>query len=49
MRAPALTPRVGLVIADRSPEPVLAWALLDVARGRDLPGRLDRLLNEHLP
>nr|WP_262846998.1 LysR family transcriptional regulator [Sphaerisporangium corydalis] len=45
---PARAPRVGLVIADRTPEPALARALLDVARDVDVHGILDRLLRDHL-
>jgi DNA-binding transcriptional LysR family regulator len=48
MERPAQAPRVGLVVADRSPEPVLATALLDVTRGLDLRDILDRLLRDHL-
>jgi DNA-binding transcriptional LysR family regulator len=45
---PAQTPRVGLVVADRTTEPVLASALLDVARAIDMRGALDRLLHGYL-
>ncbi|MDP9844822.1 LysR family transcriptional regulator [Streptosporangium lutulentum] len=48
MERPAHVPRVGLVIADRSPEPVLAQALLDVTRELDLRDELDRLVHQHL-
>nr|WP_239094508.1 LysR family transcriptional regulator [Planotetraspora silvatica] len=48
MEQPVQAPRVGLVVADRSPEPVLATALLDVTRGLDLRDTLDRLLRDHL-
>jgi hypothetical protein len=36
------------VVADRSPEPVLARALLDVTRELDLRDELDRLVHQHL-
>ncbi|MFC7643148.1 hypothetical protein ACFQX6_21595 [Streptosporangium lutulentum] len=36
------------MIADRSPEPVLAQALLDVTRELDLRDELDRLVHQHL-
>ncbi|GGJ83595.1 LysR family transcriptional regulator [Streptomyces camponoticapitis] len=45
---PAHGPRVGLVIADRSPEPVLAKALLEVARQVSLREVLDGLLGTYL-
>ncbi|GII26841.1 LysR family transcriptional regulator [Planotetraspora mira] len=48
MEQPAQVPRVGLVVADRSPEPVLAGALLEITRGLDLRDTLDRLLRDHL-
>ncbi|MEV7085751.1 LysR family transcriptional regulator [Streptomyces sp. NPDC093085] len=45
---PAHGPRVGLVIADRTPEPVLARALLETARQAGVREALDRLLDTHL-
>jgi DNA-binding transcriptional LysR family regulator len=48
MERPAQAPRIGLVVADRSPEPVLARALLDVTRELDLRDELDRLVYQHL-
>ncbi|GAA0994413.1 LysR family transcriptional regulator [Acrocarpospora macrocephala] len=45
---PRQAPRVGLVIADRTPEPVLARALLDVTAHIDIRGTLDRLLHDYL-
>ena len=48
LKGPAHGPRVGLVIAARSPEPVLARALLDVARQAGVHNALDELLDVHL-
>jgi len=48
LKSPAHGPRVGLVIAARSPEPVLARALLDVARQAGVHKALDDLLDVHL-
>ncbi|MFE4367665.1 LysR family transcriptional regulator [Streptomyces sp. NPDC056835] len=45
---PAHGPRVGLVIADRSPAPVLARALLEIAREAGVREALDRLLDTYL-
>jgi DNA-binding transcriptional LysR family regulator len=42
-------PRVGLVLIDRTPVPVLARALMEIARELDLRADLDRVLREHLP
>ncbi|WP_440072711.1 hypothetical protein [Streptosporangium sp. OZ121] len=42
------TPRVGLVMADRTPEPVLARALPEVTRDLDLRDTFDRMLHDHL-
>ncbi|MEU6574806.1 LysR family transcriptional regulator [Streptomyces sp. NPDC046805] len=39
---------VGLVLADRTPESMLARALVDVARQLDMPGELDRALRRHV-
>lgn len=44
----ALGPHVGLVLADRDPEPILAQALVDVARRVDLEASLADLLAGHL-
>ncbi|WP_433382534.1 hypothetical protein [Streptosporangium sp. CA-115845] len=48
MERPARAPRVGLVMADRTPEPVLARALLEVTRDLDLRDTFDRMLHDHL-
>jgi DNA-binding transcriptional LysR family regulator len=48
LKGPAHGPRVGLVIAARSPEPVLARALLDIARQAGVHKALDDLLDVHL-
>ena len=48
LKGPADGPRVGLVIAARSPEPVLARALLEVARQAGVHKALDDLLDVHL-
>jgi len=48
LKSPAHGPRVGLVIAARSPEPVLARALLDIARQAGVQNALDELLDVHL-
>ncbi|MFB7269082.1 LysR family transcriptional regulator [Streptomyces sp. NPDC056244] len=45
---PSHGPRVGLVIADRSPEPVLARALLEIAREAGVREALDDLLDTYL-
>ncbi|WP_236796977.1 LysR family transcriptional regulator [Amycolatopsis sp. GM8] len=45
---PHRAPRIGLVTADHDPEPILVRALLDLARGLDLRGELDRVLRRHL-
>jgi hypothetical protein len=45
LKGPDHGPRVGLVIAARSPEPVLARALLDVARQARIRGTLDSLVD----
>jgi hypothetical protein len=41
-------PLVGLVLADREPEPILAAALLEVAARGEVSDALDALLEEHL-
>ncbi|WP_049579538.1 LysR family transcriptional regulator [Streptomyces sp. SBT349] len=48
LECPAHGPRVGLVIADRSPESVLGRALLDVARQIRVHDTLNSLLDGHL-
>ncbi|KIF66617.1 LysR family transcriptional regulator [Streptomyces sp. AcH 505] len=48
LATPAHGPRVGLVIADRSPEPVLARGLLEIAREAGVREALDRLLDTYL-
>ena len=45
---PRHSPQVGLVLADRDPEPILAQALLDISHRVDVDGTLDRLLRDHL-
>ncbi|MGH3761684.1 LysR family transcriptional regulator [Actinophytocola sp.] len=40
--------QVGLVLADRDPEPMLARALVDTAHQVDVQGELDALLQRHL-
>ncbi|RCG29485.1 LysR family transcriptional regulator [Sphaerisporangium album] len=48
MEPPPRPPRIGLVTADRSPEPVLVRAMLHVARGLDIRDALDQNLRRHL-
>ncbi|MEV0390651.1 LysR family transcriptional regulator [Nonomuraea sp. NPDC050643] len=48
LERPAREPRVGLVLAGTQPEPVIARALLDVARELDLREVFDRLTRDHL-
>jgi hypothetical protein len=48
MARPARTHQVGLVLADRDPEPMLARALLDVAREVDVRAELTAVLRRHL-
>ncbi|GAA2069872.1 LysR family transcriptional regulator [Actinomadura alba] len=48
LAAPVHGPRVGLVIADRSPEPILARALLRVAAEVKVRESLDSLMRAHL-
>jgi hypothetical protein len=45
---PRRSHQVGLVLADREPGLILARALVDVARGADVRGTLDRLMRQHL-
>ena len=47
LTGPERTPAVGLVLADREPEPTLVKALRDVATRADLAGRLDALVQRH--
>jgi DNA-binding transcriptional LysR family regulator len=48
MVAPAQSHRIGLVLPDRVPEPMLARAVLDVAAQVDLRAELDKLLRRHV-
>ncbi|MET0492390.1 MAG: LysR family transcriptional regulator [Actinoplanes sp.] len=48
MPAPDRPGRIGLVLADREPEPFLIRALLDVVAAADIRGTLGRLLADHL-
>jgi len=48
LQRPRRSYQVGLVLANRDPEPMLARALLDVAHRVDLPGELDRAVRRHL-
>ncbi|MFC7328281.1 LysR substrate-binding domain-containing protein [Marinactinospora rubrisoli] len=48
MTDPARFPRIGLVVADRRPEPPLVAALLAVTRETDVRGELERLLYRYL-
>ncbi len=48
MERPRRSYQVGLVLADREPEPLLARALLDVAHRVDIHGDLDQLLRRHV-
>jgi DNA-binding transcriptional LysR family regulator len=48
LNRPRVTNQVGLVLADRDPEPMLARALLDATRRVDIQTELDRLLKRHL-
>jgi hypothetical protein len=45
---PRLTNQVGLVLADRDPEPMLARAMLDASHRVDMQAELDRLLEKFL-
>jgi DNA-binding transcriptional LysR family regulator len=45
---PRLANQVGLVLADRDPEPMLARALLDATRRVDMQSELDQLLKRYL-
>jgi DNA-binding transcriptional LysR family regulator len=48
MERPRRSYQVGLVLADRDPEPLMARALLDVAHRVDIHGDLDQLLRRHV-
>jgi DNA-binding transcriptional LysR family regulator len=48
MERPRRSYQVGLVLADRDPEPLMARALLDVAHRVDMYGDLDQLLRRHV-
>ncbi|HEY3707773.1 MAG TPA: LysR family transcriptional regulator [Amycolatopsis sp.] len=48
LQEPAHPPEIGLVLADRDPEPILARALLDVTAGADVRGTLERVLARFL-
>jgi DNA-binding transcriptional LysR family regulator len=45
---PQRSVHVGLVLPDRSPESMLARALIDVAREIDMRGELDRVMRHHV-
>jgi DNA-binding transcriptional LysR family regulator len=48
LNRPRLAHQVGLVLADRDPEPMLARALLDATRRVDMQSELDQLLKKYL-
>lgn len=48
LERPRHSHQVGLVLADRDPEPMLARALLDIAHRVDIRGELDRPVQQHL-
>ncbi|MEV0616243.1 LysR family transcriptional regulator [Nonomuraea sp. NPDC050404] len=48
LERPAYEPRVGLVLTGTGPEPMMARAVLEIAREVDLRAVLDRLTGEHL-
>jgi len=48
LKRPRRAHQVGLVLADRDPEPMLARALLDTTHQVDLQAHLDSLLKRHL-
>lgn len=48
LEQPARSEHVGLVLDDQDPEPIMAKALIDVARAIDLRGYLDELMRHHL-
>jgi hypothetical protein len=45
---PRVTNQVGLVLADRDPEPMLARALLDATSRVDMQDKLDQLLTKYV-
>ena len=47
LQRPQRSCQVGLVLADRDPEPMLARALLDIAPLVDMPGELNRAVRRH--
>lgn len=48
MEPPQRSHRVGLVLTGREPEPMLAHALVEIARRLDIPAVLDAVLDRHL-
>jgi len=46
---PTRPPRIGLVIANRDPESIMARALLDVTHASDISAQLDEVLRGYLP
>jgi DNA-binding transcriptional LysR family regulator len=46
---PSRAPQIGLVRADRDPEPMVAGALLEAVRDVDLPAILDAVLTRYVP
>jgi hypothetical protein len=48
MEAPRRPHRVGLVLTDREPEPMLARALVEVARRLDVRAELDTLVQAYV-
>ncbi len=48
LERPHVTNQVGLVLADRDPEPMLARALLDATSRVDLQDKLDQLLTQYV-
>lgn len=48
LQRPQRSHQVGLVLTDRDPVPMLARAVLDIARSVDIPGELNRALRRHL-
>lgn len=49
LQRPRRSYQVGLVLADRDPEPMLARALLHMAHRVDMSAELDRAVRRHLP
>jgi hypothetical protein len=48
LERPQRSYQVGLVLADRDPEPMLARALLDIARLVDMPSELNGVARRYL-